>query len=223
MILLLTKAVATILDDICASAHSTTVGDRFLYHAIILSPLTIRPLPVIGSGRIVSDLAIRWHGHSCPCIRESWQSPNCKIHSSDTDFALTTYFVTTTELLSVRFVHFYPPPLPKRSRNWLKFSTLPLRAPRGHPSTGLRYGGLGARWRRSQSWRSVAQMSESGKSGWRTKIWDAPAREAQFRLLRKRFAPFCDYAIIHHGSASCIFYQVMSYQALLWEKTLSSS
>ena len=45
MILLLTKAVATILDDICASAHSTTVGDRFLYHAIILSPLTIRPLP----------------------------------------------------------------------------------------------------------------------------------------------------------------------------------
>ncbi len=46
VILLLTKAVGPILDDICASAHSTTVGDRFLYHAIILSPLTIRPLPI---------------------------------------------------------------------------------------------------------------------------------------------------------------------------------
>ena len=37
VILLLTKEVGPILDDICASAHSTTVGDRFLYHAIILS------------------------------------------------------------------------------------------------------------------------------------------------------------------------------------------
>ena len=25
----------------------------------------------MGSGRIVSDLAFRWHGNSCPCIRES--------------------------------------------------------------------------------------------------------------------------------------------------------
>ena len=46
VILLLTKAVATILDDIGASAYSTTAGDRFLYPATILSSVTIRPLPL---------------------------------------------------------------------------------------------------------------------------------------------------------------------------------
>ncbi len=64
-------------------------------------PLTTEVQPIrkggiVGSGRIVSDLAFRWHGNPCPCIRESWHSPNCKNHSSDTDFSLTTYFVTTT-------------------------------------------------------------------------------------------------------------------------------
>ena len=64
-------------------------------------PLTTEVQPIrkggiVGSGRIVSDLAFRRHGNPCPCIRESWHSPNCKNHSSDTDFSLTTYIVTTT-------------------------------------------------------------------------------------------------------------------------------
>ena len=38
----LTEEVGPILDGICASAHSTTAGDRFLYHATALSLPTIR-------------------------------------------------------------------------------------------------------------------------------------------------------------------------------------
>lgn len=42
VILLPTKEVGPILDGICASAHSTTAGDRFMYHATALSLLTLR-------------------------------------------------------------------------------------------------------------------------------------------------------------------------------------
>ena len=42
VILQLAEEVGPLLDDICASAHSTNAGDRFLYHAAVLSLLTLR-------------------------------------------------------------------------------------------------------------------------------------------------------------------------------------
>lgn len=43
---------------------------------------------------------IRQYGHFCPCIHELRQSLNPQERSSDTAVALTTYFVTTTFVLS---------------------------------------------------------------------------------------------------------------------------
>jgi len=42
---LLLQPICAILDNICASAHATTVDDYFLYHMTILSPLTFLPPP----------------------------------------------------------------------------------------------------------------------------------------------------------------------------------
>lgn len=53
VILLLTEEVGPTLDGICASAHSTTVGDRFLYHAAVLSLLTVRSPPSDNKGNYI--------------------------------------------------------------------------------------------------------------------------------------------------------------------------
>jgi len=44
---LLLEPVRAVLDNARTSADSTTVGDRFLYHISILSPLTFVPPPLI--------------------------------------------------------------------------------------------------------------------------------------------------------------------------------
>jgi len=42
--LLLLQPICAILDDICASAHATTVGDNFLYHTWYLITTYFSPM-----------------------------------------------------------------------------------------------------------------------------------------------------------------------------------